>query len=157
MEFEMQVGDQVIIKADLSEDDDYPCGVTSEMVSMAGQICTVKEVLITENLYQEVLLEEDENYFRWSTPMFEGLASTTNFSFIRQNGNVFKLRDGKMMLRYKNSIISPNGFAIGVNNYDGSKHKQDANLDIVAAYAPSTDNYKFNKGECLWEEEVVNE
>lgn len=155
LEFEMQVGDRVVIKANLSVDDPYPCGVADEMAEMAGAVCTVKEIVETNNDYQIVVLEEDENGFNWSTMMFDGLAG--GFYYLRTEYSLVELRDGRLMLKYKNSIMTQNGFAIGVNNYDGAKHKTKSELDIVKVYSSKSENYRFEKGECIWQEEVVEE
>lgn len=149
--FEMQVGDLVMIKADLSLDDNYPCGVTGEMAAMKGQVCKVSMITGTESEYQTVHLEEDVYGFTWSTPMFEGLAG--GFYYLRKDFHIFELRDGKVMMKYKNSIMTPNGYAIGIDKYDGNKHTSDSKFDVVKVYAPSETNYRFDKGELLWSEE----
>lgn len=152
LEFEMKVGDRVTIKSNLSDDDSYPCGVASEMAEMAGNVCTVKRIINTHDDYQVVELEEDEYCFAWSTPMFDGLAG--GFYFLRGEYNLVELRDGRLLLKYKNSIMTQNGFAIGINNYDGAKHKSKNELDIVKVYEPKSENYRFEKGECIWQEEA---
>ena len=149
--FEFKVGDLVIIKNDLSVDDPYPCGVTEEMANMKGQVCTVKHVEDSKD-YQYIELVEDEYCFGWSTPMFEGFANS--FYYLRQDYNIVELRDGKIMIKYKNSIMSQRGFAIGVDKYDGAKHISDSKFDIIKVYAPSTTNYRFDKGELIWSEEA---
>ena len=149
--FEFKVGDLVIIKNDLSINDPYPCGVTEEMESMKGQVCTVSKIEAGGDDYQLIQLQEDPYYFTWSSPMFEGLANA--FYYLRQDYNIVELRDGKLMIKYKNSIMSQRGFAIGVDKYDGAKHVSDDKFDIVKVYAPSTTNYRFDKGEVLWSEE----
>lgn len=149
--FEMQVGDLVMIKSDLKEDDNYPCGVAEQMAEMRGQVCKVKAIVETASEYQVVELEEDEYGFTWSTPMFEGLAG--GFYYLRKDFHIFELRDGKIMMKYKNSIMTPNGYAIGVDKYDGSKHISDSKFDVVKVYAPAETNYRFDKGELLWSEE----
>lgn len=155
LEFEMKVGDRVVIKSNLSVDDPYPCGVTDEMVSMAGQVCTVARVSSTENDCQIVEIAEDEYGFSWSTQMFEGLAD--RFYYLRTEYILVELRDGRLMLKYKNSIMTQNGFAIGISNYDGAKHKTKSELDIVKVYEPKSENYRFEKGECIWQEEAAVE
>jgi hypothetical protein len=152
LEFEMKVGDRVMIKPNLSVDDSYPCGVADEMVELAGQVMTVREIISVENNCQVVRLEEDDYGFAWSTPMFEGLAG--GFYHLRTEYNLVELRDGRLMLKYKNSIMTPNGFAIGISNYDGAKHKSKRELDIVKVYEPKSENYRFEKGECIWQEET---
>jgi hypothetical protein len=152
LEFEMKVGDRVVIKPDLSVDDNYPCGVTDEMVALAGQVVTVSEIISTEANYQIVKIEEDEYGFSWSTPMLTGLAG--GFYHLRTEYSLVELRDGRLMLKYKNSIMTPNGFAIGISNYDGAKHKAKSELDIVKVYEPKSENYRFEKGECIWQEET---
>ena len=150
LEFEMKVGDRVLIKPSLSTEDTYICGVADEMAAMAGQVVTVKKIIETEEDYQVVELEEDEYCFSWSTPMFEGLAG--GFYFLRTEYALVELRDGRLMMKYKNSIMTPNGFAIGINNYDGAKHKTKRELDIVKAYESKSENYRFEKGKCIWQE-----
>ena len=152
LEFEMKVGDRVTIKTELSVDDPYPCGVADEMAEMAGMVCTVKRIVETNGDYQVVELEEDENGFNWSTMMFDGLAD--GFYYLRTEYMLVELRDGRLMLKYKNSIMTQNGFAIGVNNYDGSKHNSKSEFDIVKVYKPTSENYRFEKGECIWQETV---
>lgn len=152
LEFEMKVGDRVLIKPNLSEDDTYPCGVTGEMVALAGHVVTVKRIIEDDGEYQVVTLEEDEYEFGWSTPMFEGLAG--GFYHLRTEYALVELRDGRLMLKYKNSIMTQNGFAIGINNYDGAKHKTKSELDIVKVYEPKSENYRFEKGKCIWQEET---
>lgn len=152
LDFEMKVGDKVTIKANLSTDDPYPCGVADEMAEMAGKVCTVKKIVGTESEYQIVTLEEDEYEFNWTTQMFEGLAG--GFYYLRTEYILVELRDGRLMLKYKNSIMTQNGFAIGVNNYDGAKHKTKSEFDIVKVYNPKSENYRFEKGECIWQEAV---
>ena len=148
--FEIQVGDLVMIKADLKEDDLYPCGVAEQMAEMRGQIFEVTAIVETKDEYQVVELN-DEYGFSWSTPMFEGLAG--GFYYLRKDFHIFELRDGKVMMKYKNSIMTPNGYAIGIDKYDGSKHTSDSKFDVVKVYAPSETNYRFDKGELLWSEE----
>lgn len=152
LDFEMKVGDRVIIKANLSADDPYPCGVADEMAAMAGQVCTISKIIGAEKDYQIVELEEDEYGFSWSTPMIEGLAG--GFYYLRTEYILVELRDGRLMLKYKNSIMTQNGFAIGINNYDGAKHKTKSELDIVKVYEPKSENYRFEKGACIWQEEI---
>lgn len=152
LEFEMKVGDKVVVKPDLSDNDNYPCGVADEMVAFAGQVMTVSEIVTTETNYQVVHLEEDEYGFSWSTPMFTGLAG--GFYHLRTEYILVELRDGRLMMKYKNSIMTPNGFAIGVNNYEGAKHKSKSELDIVKVYESKSENYRFEKGECIWQEEL---
>lgn len=154
LSFEFKVGDLVIIKNDLSNNDPYPCGVTEEMANMKGQVCTVSKILDVCDDYQTVYLQEDEYGFSWSSPMFEGLANS--FYYLRQDYNIVELRDGKIMMKYKNSIVSQRGFAIGTDKYDGAKHISDSKFDIVKVYSPSTTNYRFDKGEVLWTEEGGN-
>lgn len=149
--FEMQVGDLVMIKSNLSVDDPYPCGVADEMAAMKGAVCTVKSVKHGSDDYQIVELVEDEYVFSWSTPMFEGLAG--GFYYLRKDFHIFELRDGKVMMKYKNSIMTQNGYAIGVDKYDGNKHVSDSKFDVVKVYAPSETNYRFDKGALLWTEE----
>lgn len=151
LEFEMKVGDRVLVKANLSTEDAYPGGVADEMAAFAGRVCTVKSIERNSDDYQVVTLEEDEDGFYWSTPMFDGLAG--GFYHLRTEYNIVELRDGRLFMKYKNSIMSQNGFAIGVNNYDGAKHKTKDELDIVKVYAPASENYRFEKGECIWAEE----
>ena len=126
--------------------------MTDEMAAMAGNICTVRKIVNTESEYQVVELEEDEYQFSWSTQMFDGLAG--GFYFLRTEYILVELRDGRLMLKYKNSIMTQNGFAIGINNYDGAKHKTKSEFDIVKVYEPKSDNYRFEKGECIWQETV---
>lgn len=151
LEFVMEVGDRVVVKPDLSADDNYPCGVTDEMAAFAGQVMTVLRIDHTEEDYQIVRLEEDEYGFGWSTPMFTGLAG--GFYHLRTEYALVELRDGRLMMKYKNSIMTPNGFAIGISNYDGAKHKSRSELDIVKVYESKSENYRFEKGECIWQEE----
>lgn len=150
LDFEMKVGDRVVIKSNLSTNDAYPGGVADEMAAMAGQVVTVKEILETTSEYQVVTFVEDEYEFGWSTPMLDGLCG--GFYFLRTEYILVELRDGRLMLKYKNSIMTQNGFAIGINNYDGAKHKSQSELDIVKVYEPKSENYRFEKGECIWEE-----
>lgn len=152
LEFEVKVGDKVLVKANLSADDPYPCGVAEEMVEMAGRVCTVKEITSTYDDHQVFTFEEDEYHFHWSTPMIDGLAG--GFYYLRTEYILVELRDGRLLLKYKNSIMTQNGFAIGVNNYDGSKHKSKSELDIVKVYESKSENYRFEKGECIWQEEA---
>lgn len=152
LDFEMKVGDRVIIKSNLSVDDTYPCGVAEEMAAMAGSVCTVKKIIDTSSDYQVVELEEDEYCFGWSTPMFDGLAG--GFYYLRSEYALVELRDGRLMMKYKNSIMTQNGFAIGINNYDGAKHKEKSELDIIKVYESKSENYRFEKGECIWQEEA---
>jgi len=74
-----QVGDTVRVREGLDSDGGYPYGVASDMEDMAGREFTIKSVKVGDRKVIEKLgddgclyrLEEDEQSFSWSSPMFD--------------------------------------------------------------------------------------